>query len=286
MRLAEYKLEPVGEDVFVVGDTGSCAIGVCIRDHFALVVDSGQLPRVAATIKKTVEQDLDCRVELLFNTHYHSDHTFGNQSFDCPIIASRSCRDMMQACLTSHWSRENIARAKEEDPELIEEWRDLAVTMPTSIFEDDLEYDFHGRNLVFRRFGGHSPDSSALYLPDDNILFTGDIIFSGRYPTLLAHDGDPERLIEVLEKLLLYDVDTFIPGHGPVCGKDAIRESIAYWRCLLPACREVRREGASHEDTAAELTDRCRLPEISFDEFRHRRNIVSVLHYLARNDTL
>ncbi len=281
-----YKPVPVGEDLFVINDSGSCMIGICVRDQFALVVDSGNFPAAAAEIKKSIERNLNCTIELLFNTHYHSDHTFGNQSFDSPILAARRCLEMMNECLTSHWSEEKLAQAKDEDPAMAAEWRDLQITMPTMTFDDDLAYDFHGRKIIFRRFGGHSPDSSVLYIPDERLMFTGDIVFAGRYPTLLSHDGDPERWIDALGELLLYDVDSFVPGHGAVCDKKILGALRDYWRCLLSACREALRKGLAREDAAADLMGQCHLSGIPFDEFRHRRNVISVLHYLVQHDKL
>lgn len=277
-------IEPIGTTAFVIRAPMFCNIGVYTAHDAALIIDSGYLPRVAAEIRDTVREHLGYRVELLFNTHYHSDHTFGNQSFDCPILASRRCAEMMQSCLDTHWSDDEIAQAKREDPALVEEWRDLTITLPTTTFEDSLEYDFQGQKMIFRRFGGHSPDSSVLYIPGEKLLFAGDIVFAGRYPTILPHDSDPVKLVEVLKELTLYDTEAVIPGHGITCGTEALQTLIEYWECLLSSGRDARRSGKSRSEATEELTDRCHLAGIPFDRFRHQRNITSVLQYLEKSD--
>ncbi len=280
MSLDGFDIEAITDGVHVIRRPGLCNIGVCVRDGFALVVDSGYLPRAAKALVSDVQRRFDCTIELLFNTHYHSDHTFGNQAFSCPILASERCREIMESCRATYWSDKEIKAAQQEDPPLIEEWRDLAITIPTITFDEAMEYDFHGLRLHFQRLGGHSPDSSVLYIPGQKLLFAGDIVFGGRYPTLLDHDGDPVELIEVLKKLMLYDIETIIPGHGVIAGKEMLTPLIDYFAGLLAAGREAHDKGMSQDEAADWMRDRGHMPVIPFDERRHRRNSKSVWHYL------
>lgn len=281
-----FDIETVRDGVHVFRRTGLCNIGVCIKDRFALVIDSGYLPRAARDIISVIREQFDCTVELLFNTHYHSDHTFGNQAFSCPILASERCRETMESCLTTYWSKEEIEAAKREDPPLVEGWRDLSVTLPTITFDESMEYDFHGIRLVWQRLGGHSPDSSILYMPGQKLIFAGDIVFGGRYPTILEHDSDPPELIRVLKMLTLYDIEAVVPGHGTTGGKEMLKELIDYFTCLTAAGREAGEKGMSREETVDWMRDQCHIPDMPFDERRHRRNSAAVWKYFDRQQSI
>ncbi len=276
----EFDIETLRDGVHVVRRAGLCNIGVCVKDRFALVIDSGYLPRAAKKISSGVQNRFDCTIELLFNTHYHSDHTFGNQAFSSPILASERCREIMESCRATYWSDKEIEAARREDPHLIDEWRDLVITSPTITFDESMEYDFHGIRLIFQRLGGHSPDSSVLYLPKQRLLFAGDIAFGGRYPTILDHDSDPAELVDVLNKLTLYDIETIVPGHGITGGKEMLKLLVDYFAGLLEAGRQAYGKGISRDEAADWMRNRCHIPDIPFDERRHRRNSMSVWQYL------
>lgn len=277
-----FDIETLRDGVHVLRRAGFCNIGVCIKDRFALVIDSGYLPRAAKGVVSIIRDRFDCTVELLFNTHYHSDHTFGNQAFSCPIVASERCRELMESCRTTHWSEDEIEAAKREDPPLAEEWRDLSITSPTITFDESMEYDFHGIRLIWQRLGGHSSDSSILYMPKQKLIFAGDIAFGGRYPTILEHDSDPPQLISILKMLTLYDVETIVPGHGTTGGKGMLQVLIDYFACLMAAGREANEKGMSREQAVDWMRDQCHIPDIPFDERRHRRNSSAVRKYLER----
>lgn len=280
MNWKDFEVEKINESIYVIRGTESCNIGVCVKNNAALMIDSGYFPKTSAVLKRMVERNLDCRVELLFNTHYHADHTFGNQSFDCPIIASEICRRNMERMPSSYWSPEETEKAKKDDPRLAEEWKDLKFTPPTTTFDDVKSIDFEGLNVIFQKFGGHTPDSSIAYFPDYRIVFAGDLVFAGRYPTLLDHDGDPVELVEALHKLIEMDVEIIIPGHGITCGKSSISQLIVYWTCLTSECRELVASGMDDERIKKEMLNRCHLPELPFDRMRHERNANSVLSFI------
>jgi glyoxylase-like metal-dependent hydrolase (beta-lactamase superfamily II) len=72
----------------------------------------------------------------------------------------------------------------------------------------------------------HTPGDLLVYLPEDRILFAGDIVFAGGTP--VVHTGPIGRYIEVLKGILEMDVDIIVPGHGPVTDKRAARAMIDY----------------------------------------------------------
>jgi glyoxylase-like metal-dependent hydrolase (beta-lactamase superfamily II) len=281
MKWTGLDIEQINDLFYVIRQRTGCNIGVLVKDGSALILDSGYLPKGATVVSRMIEEELGCRTELLLNTHYHADHTFGNQAFDCPILSSATCRDTMEACLFSYWTTEEIGKAVNEDPSLVDEWSDLSITLPTATFEEQRAFDFHGMEVIFQRVGGHTSGSSIVILPNCKILFSGDLVFGELYPTLLF-DGNPLELVEALKRIIEMEVEIIVPGHGATSSKPAAVELIGYWECLISNCRELVAASMGDDEVAESLTNRCHLQSVSFNEMKHRRNVNSVLNFMKQ----
>jgi glyoxylase-like metal-dependent hydrolase (beta-lactamase superfamily II) len=280
MKWNGFDVEKIKDRFYVVQQAGGANIGACVKDNSALLIDSGYLPKKSAELKRILQEKLGCRIELLFNTHYHSDHTFGNQSFECPILSSEECKNIMQRNLSTHWTPEEINLAMKEDPELKEGWKDLKITLPNMTFKEKLSYDLKGIKAVFQRIGGHTRDSSIVFFQDYKLLFSGDLVFSDLYPTQLSVDLSPLELVKALRIIEKMDVDIIVPGHGPTCDKSMVRKLIEYWKCLIDECKKLKATGLEDEKVKETLNNSCRLEKIAFNERKHKRNIDTVLKYI------
>jgi len=278
----DFEIEKLHDAFYVIRKTKACNIGVCIRDGAALALDSGRLPGASAALIRMLHQDMSSQVELLFNTHHHADHTFGNQSFHCPIMSTKACRDTMREILSTYWAPSEIEQAKVEEPELADEWKDLVITVPTAIFEGETTYDFHGLKVIFQQVDGHTDGSAVAYFPEFKLLFAGDLVFGDMYPTLLF-DGDPYHLVEALRNIMTMDVEVVVPGHGAICDKSTVKKSIDYWNCLISECRDFIDSGIENEKIVELLVSICQLDGVELSERRHKRNIGSVLNFIRRN---
>ena len=195
-------------DGAVVVDTTSCA-----ADMEALLDAAG----VSAT-----------DVRLVINTHQHSDHTWGNQVYGCPILAHRLCREAMEANLDGAWNiasiEASIAERGGSDPGWAAEMRKkidgLCITLPTETLHDRRDLEMGGVKIEVIHFGGHTPGSSVVWLPDAKVLFSGDLLFIERYPFI--GDADVPDLIAALKRLPKLGAETIVPGHGTLCGEAKI----------------------------------------------------------------
>jgi cyclase len=90
-----------------------------------------------------------------------------------------------------------------------------------------------------------------VYVPDDKIVFTGDILFMGSHPIIWA--GPIENWIQACDVLLALDVDVVVPGHGPLTDKRGVQTTRDYWTQLQTAVKQGTEQGASAFDIAREL---------------------------------
>jgi glyoxylase-like metal-dependent hydrolase (beta-lactamase superfamily II) len=282
MKYRSLAITIFNDSFFLCQPSIGANIGLFIKNNQALVIDSGYYPDISYDIIAFLDNVLEAKPVLLFNTHYHSDHTFGNQVFTCPVLSSELCRDKMIEGPLSFWSDSEIAQAKTENPDLVKWWKDLQITPPTMTYTGKYEYDFEGEKILFQQLGGHTPDSSIVYFPDHRIIYAGDLVFESHYPTLLR-DGDPFELVDALRTIRAMHVEKIAPGHGNVCEDDTIDRLVEYWRGLILKCGLAIDSDLDDMAVINELMPDCRIRNIEFHEFKHRRNIESVMYYMRNN---
>jgi cyclase len=197
-------------------------------------------------------------IHLVINTHSHSDHTWGNQLFRCPILAHRICRERMQSVLDGEWSSTTLhsylADLEKSDPEKAKDFRqvleDLVIKIPDRIFEYRFEGELGDVKYEVNHYGGHSPDLSVVWLPERKVLYASDLIFQGRYPYIF--DADIPTWINALDRLPEYQVDLIIPGHGVSCSVTEIMRLRSYLLDNWERVKDHIRLGHNLEQTLAD----------------------------------
>lgn len=245
-----------GVIAFIRPDEGANA-GLIHTAEGAIVVDTTSSPSdMQALLEEAGVQAAGVR--LVINTHAHSDHTWGNQVFDAPILAHRLCRERMAELLDEGWNREAIegylAELEQSDPEKAREmsdrWADLNITLPTEVFDERWQAEIGDVRLEVIHFDAHSPGSSVVWLPEPHVMFAADLIFEGRYPFLL--DADVQALIAALKRLLAFGAHVIVPGHGKLCGEPEVTRLIDY---LLATWERTAEHVAQEHDVEEIVAD-------------------------------
>jgi glyoxylase-like metal-dependent hydrolase (beta-lactamase superfamily II) len=91
--------------------------------------------------------------------------------------------------------------------------------------------------------GGHSPSDVVAYLPEERILFAGDLVLNGYHPSM--GDGYPREWRRILGEISDLKIDRLVPGHGPVADRHSLDESIRYHRDLRALVARARQGGSS-----------------------------------------
>ena len=193
---------------FVVGADGLVGVDACstvartqaLRE--AVVATAGRPPRTRV------------------NTHHHGDHTHGNALFpEATVVAHHRTRHEVLA--TGFLG--NIGIWEDVD------WGDVQVRAPSLTYADGITLWVDDRSIDVRHVGrpAHTTNDSYVWLPEQGVLFAGDLLFSGGTPFVLMGSvrGAVEALQEVVAPLAPRIV---VPGHGPVRGPDVVDEVLAY----------------------------------------------------------
>ena len=184
-------------------------------------------------------------IDTLVNTHANGDHTFGNQLVEgAEIVSSRACRDEMERRPPEAFT-ERILNWRElgEGGRLIHElmgqdfdFEGIVNTLPTRTFDDALSLVVGDKRVELVNVGpAHTRGDVLVHVPDERTVFTGDIVFVGGHPVLWA--GPVGNWIDACDRILGWDVETVVPGHGPISGKPEVRELRDYLAALRDQAR-------------------------------------------------
>ncbi|MCK4636277.1 MAG: MBL fold metallo-hydrolase [Methanomicrobia archaeon] len=239
-----------------IGEKGDSNNGFILCNDFSVFVDTATYPDQTKRDLEDMKKVTDKKVKFLINTHYHPDHTFGNMYF-LDIIAHAACRTTL---------KERIPFYKEE-VQKEERFKNLKIKLPNIVFTENMML-MHTPKIELTHFGGHTEGSITVYVPEEKVLFSGDLLFAGYH--LYLGDADIQEWTDALETILQWDIKKIIPGHGEICDKKEIKKHIDYLKTFYQNLKDMKKRH-SKEDILKN-TDLLELPEMD-GENRIVRNI-------------
>jgi glyoxylase-like metal-dependent hydrolase (beta-lactamase superfamily II) len=247
-RSEHFQIEQLADGVYAAiatpGGAAPSNAGIVDLGDQTLIFDTFETPRAAADLKAAAEELTGRSATYVVISHSHADHWCGNQVFDpqVPIIAGHLTREEMPKDIDflkrfkedPAQVEEEIRRYREQletttDPHLqaalegaiarMGYWLEMLPTLefryPNLTFERTLI--FHGTRRTVELHAvapGHTVCDVYLYLPEDRIVFMGDLGFFQGQPYMAF--CDPQAWVAQLQQMERTDVETFVPGHGPL----------------------------------------------------------------------
>ena len=220
------------------GGWGWSNAGLIVDGDECLVVDTlfdKPLTRDMLKAMRGAEPGATASFDYLVNTHANADHCNGNELVgDAEIIASRACAEEL--------AREDpgmLQRLMEQAPEMGEvgeffvycfsafDFRDINRALPTRTFDDTLDITVGDKTVHLKQVGpAHTRGDVLAFVPADALIFTGDILFIEGHPIIWA--GPVRNWIDACDYMLALDVETVVPGHGPITDKRGIEAMRGY----------------------------------------------------------
>jgi len=183
-------------------------IGISVGLDGILMVDD-QFAPLSDKIRNVLDAIQPAALKFVLNTHWHPDHTGGNQNFsrEAPIIAHTNVRKRLEAGQIHEFLNRTIDPAPPE-------------ALPMITFDESLSIHFNGEEIkVFHFRKGHTDGDSIIFFTESNVVHMGDHFFAGRFPFVdLESGGDVAGYAENVKSVLdvVSEDAKIIPGHGPL----------------------------------------------------------------------
>jgi cyclase len=270
------ELTKLADDVYagIVSPEGNAVgnSGVVVLDNGVLVFDTHFTPEAGQSLMSALRSVTSKPVRYVINSHWHADHTHGNQAFaDAQMISSTNARrDMQQMDIPSMNRNIKIAQTqleelgrsavqeqdsiqKERINSQIKARRDFLDTMsrlkfmtPVVTFDDSIKIQDGKREIRLYYYGkGHTDGDILMLVPDAKIVFLGDLFFNDAIPNV--QDASILEWMKTLGKILELDADKFVPGHGPVGSKSDVKRFLDYFEELKAMIEPAIARGESRE---------------------------------------
>lgn len=222
------------------GGWGWSNAGLIVGDGQSLLVDTlFDLSLTARMLDSMAQHTERAPVDSLVNTHANGDHCYGNSEVSrrwagVEIVASTATAEEMAEVPPAMLAALN--QAPGEVGELFRsffgefQFDGIEVEPPTRTFDDRFTLDVGGRKVELIEVGpAHTAGDTIVYVPDAATVYTGDILFIGGTPIVWA--GPLSNWVAACDLMLGMNIDTIVPGHGPLtdkAGVTAVRDYLAF----------------------------------------------------------
>ena len=234
----------VWKNLFAVvnGDGIDSTTTFLITRDGVVVVDTRVTPLEAGKVLAEIRKRTQLPILYTINTHYHGDHTFGNQVFEDSgaIIAHEN----VKKSLTGASGKAHLDFFKTMNIPGMDE---TVITLPNMVFKEEMEMYVGGYHLKLIHARGHTDGDLFVYIKELKTLITGDLVSNGKVPYM--GDAYVEEWIASLDVLSDFDAEIYIPGHGEPGGKPVLIAMKHYLINLKEMVRNQMGKGLSLKET-------------------------------------
>ncbi|HEX3232160.1 MAG TPA: MBL fold metallo-hydrolase [Pyrinomonadaceae bacterium] len=292
----DFQLVKVAEGVYAAiakpGGLASGNAGFVIGDDGVLIFDTFGTPAALEELIGEIEKLTKLPIKFAVNSHYHLDHTGGNQVLAArgvPIIAhdnvliwqttknkrflpaaaelEKRKADTTKLLATIPEDQKDARAPLEKTLRRLDAMMAITLTNPTRTFKSGrMELQLGKRKVVLATFPGHTGGDVIAFVPDANVVFTGDLGWSKTLPNLV--DATVNDWIPTLDAMLKQNPNAkYVPGHGNVAEAADIKEFREYLADLRSRVKAGIAKGLTVDDAKKELTLPEKYKGLAFQQF-------------------
>jgi len=259
------------------GNTTICNGGFLAGKDGALLIEGFTTPGGAAFQMDALRMVSQVPVKGALDTHYHFDHSMGNSFYGASGVALWAHATTAKRIVDNYAPLQGLEKAAalgpyekrikdaKSDAERAHAQSDLnAVTglfqiasatvlglpnHPIDPAKLPMTIDLGGLTAVIESYPGHSGTDMIVRVPEQNVVYTGDLLFSGWYPVCFDEKATISGWRDTLKKFAALDKDTlFVPGHGQLCGQEGIASMREVFDDIAEQAEKMHKAGVPVEE--------------------------------------
>lgn len=235
-----------------------CNPSFIVTSDGVVMIDTPQQPIDAVRWRERMLEHGPIR--HLVNTEPHPDHILGNAYFPgVEVIGQVGLQARYQQAIPQMTSAERLEQMKQADPDSV--WLlnhpDYPPNPPTRTFTDSLTLHVGDHEIQILHVPGHTAPQTAVYVPAEGIVFTGDNVFH-KCKTWIQ-EADPWEWLAALRRIGDLDVEVIIPGHGEPCDRSYLPRQAEVIENWVGAIEGLVRRGLTEEEALRERLDAVKL---------------------------
>ena len=220
---------PVADGIYMLQGRGG-NIGVSVGSDGVFMIDDQYAP-MSEAIRAAVAKLSDQPIRFLINTHWHGDHTGGNENFG-----------KLGATIVAHQNvRERLLKGGEVKAFKMVAAPAPAAALPVITFADGITFHWNDDTVKVEHVAtAHTDGDAVIYFTEANVVHTGDLYFNGFYPFIDASSGGGMAGVIAGVAAMIERIDErtrIIPGHGPLSNKAELQ---AYHDMLASVYRKIK----------------------------------------------
>ena len=260
-------LHDLGNSVYAYlqpnGTWGWSNAGIIVDGEASLLVDTLfdlNLTRdMLAIMRKSIPAA--AHIDMVVNTHANGDHCWGNELVaGAQIFASARTAEELSTAISPTILAMLLKQASElgQLGEFLShifgsfDFDNITLTPPTKTFEGELTLKVGDKDVHLIEVGpAHTLGDTLVHIPADRVVFTADILFIGGHPIIWA--GPTSNWLRACDRILAMDVDTIVPGHGPITDKKGVAEVKSYLEYISQEAQKRYEIGMSAQEAAKDI---------------------------------
>lgn len=245
------------------GTWGWSNAGILADGETSLLIDTLFDLKLTQQMLDTMRKSIPAaaHIDMVVNTHANGDHCYGNQLVaDAQIIASaRTAEEMIEG--TKPQLLAAVVRQGAQLGPVGEymsrifgpfDFDNITVTPPKTTFEGEYSLMVGNKAVHLIEVGpAHTRGDTMVHIPGDRVVFTGDILFIGGHPIIWA--GPTSNWLRACDRILEMDVETIVPGHGPITDKKGVQAVKGYFEYIYAEARKRYEAGMPVLEAARDI---------------------------------
>jgi glyoxylase-like metal-dependent hydrolase (beta-lactamase superfamily II) len=249
--LSEDNLKRVSDHVYVI--EGFPNVVFVVGSRATLVVDTGLGERNGATVMHAEQKLAKGPILYLTTTHYHSEHTTGEQAFPASAIIIRNSaqQEEMNKMVAGHM--EAFRKMSAQNLDLLQ---NVKFRPPDVLFDREAKLDLGGVTARLFWIGpAHTKGDELIFIEEDSVLIPGDIVQKDIFPIMPNADASVKGWLSILDNVEALHPKFIVPDHGAaIVDASQIGTQRAYFLALQARALELKKQGVSADDAGKTIT--------------------------------